>query len=154
MSNNPFNAYKIIEKTTISGRETEARVLNKAAQKLKNCQDNWKIDSRGYPDSVTELKLDEALNFNQRLWSVFQAELSKQENPLPVNLKQNLLRLSTFIDKRIFELLSYPARDKLTIIIKINQNIAAGLSTTAGHTENKMPLLSPKPARMAASYAV
>ena len=150
MSNNPFNAYKIIEKTTISGRETEARVLNKAAQKLKNCQDNWKIDSRGYPDSVTELKLDEALNFNQRLWSVFQAELSKQENPLPVNLKQNLLRLSTFIDKRIFELLSYPAKDKLTIIIKINQNIAAGLSDSEPNVS--VPL--PEPAIMAGSVVL
>ena len=150
MNNNPFKAYKVIEKTTISGRETEARVLNKAAQKLQNCQDNWGIDSRGYPDSVTGLKLDEALNFNQRLWSVFQAELSKQENPLPVNLKQNLLRLSTFIDKRIFELLSYPAKDKLTIIIKINQNIAAGLSDSEPNVS--VPL--PEPAIMAGSVAL
>ncbi len=139
MSNNPLNAYKIIEKTTISGRETEARVLNKAAQKLKNCQDNWITDSRGYPDSITGVKLDEALNFNQRLWSIFQAELSKQENPLPVNLKQNLLRLSTFIDKRIFELIAYPVKDKLTIIIKINQNIAAGLNNSAQDLTVQLP---------------
>ena len=150
MSNNPLNAYKIIEKTTISGRETEARVLNKAAQKLKNCQDNWITDSRGYLDSITEVKLDEALNFNQRLWSIFQAELSKQENPLPVNLKQNLLRLSTFIDKRIFELIAYPVKDKLTIIIKINQNIAAGLNNSAQDLTAQLP----EPAIMTARAAL
>nr|MBL0717496.1 hypothetical protein [Desulfobacterales bacterium] len=104
----------------------------------------------GYPDSVTGLKLDEALNFNQRIWRVFQAELSKQENPLPVNLKLNLLRLSTFIDKRIFELISYPARDKLTIIIKINQNIAAGLSNS--EVNETVPL--PEPAIMAGAVAL
>jgi flagellar protein FlaF len=139
MRNNPLNAYKIIEKTTISGRETEARVLNKAAQKLKNCQDNWKTDSRGYLDPTTEVQLDEALNFNQRLWSIFQAELSKRENPLPANLKQNLLKLSMFIDKRIFELLAYPVKDKLTIIIKINQNIAAGLNNSAQDLTAPLP---------------
>ncbi|MBL0701245.1 MAG: flagellar biosynthesis regulator FlaF [Desulfosarcina sp.] len=139
MSNNPLNAYKIIEQTTISGRETEARVLNKAAQKLKNCQDTWKTDSRGNPDSTTEAKLDEALNFNQRLWSIFQAELSKHENPLPVNLKQDLLRLSAFIDKRIFEVLAYPARDNLAILIKINQNIAAGLNDSAQDLTAQFP---------------
>ena len=139
MNSNPLNAYKTIEKTTISGRETEARVLNKAAQKLKKCQDNWKTDSRGYPDSMTNVKLDEALNFNQRIWSIFQAELSKQENPLPVNLKQDLLRLSAFIDKRIFETLSYPDKDKLTIIIKINQNIAAGLNYSEPDVTAQLP---------------
>ena len=150
MSNNPLNAYKIIEKTTISGRETEARVLNKAAQKLKNCQDTWKTDSRGNPDSITEVKLDEALNFNQRLWSIFQAELSKHKNPLPVNLKQDLLRLSAFIDKRIFEVLAYPARDNLTILIKINQNIAAGLNDS----EQDLPAQFPEPTLMTARAAL
>jgi flagellar protein FlaF len=143
MNNNPLNAYKIIEKTTISGRETEARVLNKAAQKLQYCQNNWNMDNR-------VAKLDEALNFNQRLWSIFQAELSKQENPLPVNLKQNLLRLSTFIDKRIFELIAYPAKDKLTIIIKINQNIAAGLNNSA----HDLTVQLPEPAIMTARAAL
>jgi len=38
-----------------------------------------------------------------------------------------LLRLSGFIDKRIFEIQAHPAKEKLTIIIDINNNIAAGL---------------------------
>jgi len=117
---NPVEAYQDVEKATISGRETEARVLNKAAQKLKNCQDNWDAVDR-------EEKLDEALRFNQRIWSIFQGELSRDVNPLPKQLRRDLLRLSAFIDRRIFETMAYPSAEKLTAVININNNIAAGL---------------------------
>ena len=120
MYRNPVKAYQDVEKATISGRETEARVLSKAALKLKDCQDNWDAVDR-------DAKLDEALRFNQRIWSIFQGELSSEENPLPKQLKRDLLRLSAFIDRRIFETMAYPAPEKLTAVININNNIAAGL---------------------------
>ncbi|MBW1822085.1 MAG: flagellar biosynthesis regulator FlaF [Deltaproteobacteria bacterium] len=120
MYSNPLEAYKTVEKTTISGRETEARVLTQAALKLKDCRDNWSAKDR-------DEKLDEALKYTQRIWSIFQGELSRKDNPLPRQLKINLLQLSSFIDKRIFETMSYPSPEKLTAVININQNIAAGL---------------------------
>ena len=120
MYNNPLEAYQTVDKTTMSGRETEARVLTHATLKLKDCQDNWDAEDR-------DEKLDEALKYTQRIWSVFQGELAKPDNPLPKQLKINLLRLSSFIDKRIFETMSYPSPEKLTAVININTNIAAGL---------------------------
>ncbi len=120
MHSNPLEAYKTVDKTTMSGRETEARVLTQAALKLKDCQDNWDAEDR-------DEKLDEALKYTQRIWSIFQGELAKPDNPLPRQLKINLLRLSSFIDKRIFETMSYPSPEKLTAVININRNIAAGL---------------------------
>ena len=120
MYNSPLAAYQQIEKPTVSGRETEARVLTTAADKLKECQRNWGADTN-------HNQLNEALLFNQKIWSIFQTELVKPDNPLPDDLKQNLLQLSVFIDKRIFEIMAYPSPEKLTIIININQNIAAGL---------------------------
>ena len=120
MYNKALNAYKSVEKTTVSGRETEARVLTEAAIKLRTCQKKWDAENR------SEL-LDEALTYNQRIWTIFQAELGKEDNPLPDNIKLDLLRLSAFIDKRIFEIMAYPDPEKLNIIIKINENIAAGL---------------------------
>ena len=120
MYSNPLEAYKTVDKTTMSGRETEARVLTQAALKLKDCQDSWHTKAR-------DEKLDEALKYTQRIWSIFQGELGKPDNPLPKHLKINLLRLSSFIDKRIFETMSYPSPEKLTVVININQNIAAGL---------------------------
>ena len=120
MYSNALKAYENVDRTTMSGRETEARVLTKAALKLKSCQDSWHAARR-------EEKLDEALKYTQRIWSIFQAELSNKENPLPRQVKLNLLRLASFIDKRIFEIIAFPTPEKLTAIIEINRNIAAGL---------------------------
>ena len=115
-----LNAYKTVEKTTVSGRETEARVLTEGAIKLRNCQQQWQDANR------SEL-LDEALRYNQRIWTIFQAELAKEDNPLPESIKLDIFRLSRFVDKRIFEVMGSPSPEKLDILIKINENIAAGL---------------------------
>lgn len=120
MYRNPLEAYQTVDKTTMSGRETESRVLAQAALKLKDCQDNWNAEDRNS-------RLDEALKYNQWIWSVFQSELAREDNPLPGQLKQGLLRLGAFIDRRIFETMAFPAPEKLTAVININQNISAGL---------------------------
>ena len=125
MYNHAVNAYKQVDKSTISGRETEARVLTEAALKLKKCQESW-----GSPDLETQL--DQALRYNQKIWSIFQGELEREDNPLPGKLKIDILRLAAFIDKRIFEVMAYPSPEKLNIIININQNIAAGLRGSPG----------------------
>jgi flagellar protein FlaF len=117
---NPLQAYQAVEKTTLSGRETEARVLTQAALQLKHCQENWNETDRS-------AKLEEALRFNQRIWSIFQSELGRPENPLPRKIKVDLLRLSKFIDQRIFEVFGKPSPEKLNILVDINRNIAAGL---------------------------
>jgi flagellar protein FlaF len=117
---NPLDAYQNVEKATLSGRELEASVLNRAAMRLTMAKQHW--DS---PEHDSEL--DEALRYNQRLWTLFQAELSMESNPLPVEVKRNLLQLSAYIDKRTFDIMSFPERDKLDILISINKNIAAGL---------------------------
>ncbi len=120
MLTNPVQAYENVNKTTLPGREIEAAVLTKAARKLKECQDNWDAEDR-------DEKLAAALKFNQLIWSIFQGELQKEDNPMPKKLKVDLLRLSAFIDRRIFETMAHPAPEKLTTVININNNIAAGL---------------------------
>ena len=121
MQSAQIETYRNTQKMTMSGRELEAAVLTKAAQKLTFCQNNWEASDR-------EEKLQEALKYNQQVWTVFQTELSNPENPLPKKLKEDLLSLSAFIDRRIFDILSFPSPEKLNAIININLNIAAGLS--------------------------
>lgn len=123
MNQNPVNAYASMQKEHLSGRELEASVLTRAGIMLKQVQDNWDTPDR-------EAKLLEAIKFNQKVWSFFQAELSDPENPMPKNLREDILNLSLFIDKRLFEILANPDKDKLQIVIDINFNIAAGLRTT------------------------
>ena len=120
-----METYRTVQKTTMSDREIEASVLTKAAAKLKYCQDNWNAADRSE-------KLDEALKFNQLMWSIFQGELSKPDHALPKKLREDILSLSAFIDKRIFEVMAYPAPEKLAIIININLNLAAGLRGSPG----------------------
>jgi flagellar protein FlaF len=115
-----LDAYRTIQKSTIDGRELEAHVLVRAAQMLTACRDNWSAADR-------DVRLTEALKFNQKLWSLFQAELSKSDNPLPRNIREDILSLSAFIDKRIFDVMAFPEPQKLDIIVAININIAAGL---------------------------
>lgn len=120
MNSNALRAYDQVSRTTLSGPEVEAAALTKAATKLKRCQDNWDADGR-------DSELDNALKFNQRMWSIFQGELGREDNPLQKDIRRDVLKLSAFIDKRILEIMAYPEPEKLTAIISINQNIAAGL---------------------------
>jgi flagellar protein FlaF len=125
---NAVKSYQLVDKETMSGRETEARVLTQGALKLIDCQKHWDAPDR-------KSRLDAALKYNQRIWSIFQVEISKPDNPLPTQIKQNILHLSRFIDQRIFDTMAFPEANKLSIIIKINQNIAAGLRGSASDAQ-------------------
>jgi flagellar protein FlaF len=120
MPSKPIDAYQEIEKEALSGRELEAAVLSKAAARLRAVRDQWDSPDRGE-------MLEEALRYNQRIWTVLQVELTNPDNPLPREVKENLLTLSVFIDKRTFETMAYPSADKLDVLINIDHNIAAGL---------------------------
>ncbi len=114
-------AYESGSKVTDSSRELEAGALYKAARKLEACQQAWSSPDR-------PAMLEEALRYNQRLWTLFQGELGADANPLPNELKVNLLRISAFIDRRTFEVLSEPSPERLQPLIDIDRNIASGLA--------------------------
>ena len=120
MYRNVTQAYQSTEKATLSGRELEAHVLNKAALKLAECQNDWEAPDR-------DIRLTEALKLNQKIWSIFQTEIAAEDSSLPKSLRIDLLRLAQFIDQRIMDAMAFPEPGKLTAIININNNIAAGL---------------------------
>jgi flagellar protein FlaF len=117
-----------MHKETVSGNALESSVLIRAAQKLKDCQEHWDAEDR-------ESQFKEALRFNQMIWSIFQGELGQEENPLPAAIKHQLLTLSAYVDKTIFEAMANPIPEKLTLLIQINQNIAAGLMASPGRSQ-------------------
>ncbi|MBM3152732.1 MAG: flagellar biosynthesis regulator FlaF [Gammaproteobacteria bacterium] len=104
----------------LAGRELEAAVLNKAAALLEEAVGRWQED-------IDHALLDQALKYNQALWSVLQAELMSDASPLPFPLRENILSLSSFVDRRTFEVMAYPQADKLEILIRINRGLADGL---------------------------
>jgi flagellar protein FlaF len=117
------NAYDTASRTTSSSRELEANALFKAARLLEASVQDWGAPGCG-------ARLDEALRHNQKLWTFFQTELSDPANPLPRDLRSNLLSLSLFVDKRTFEAMIGDSPEKVRILIEINRHIASGLSTT------------------------
>lgn len=124
MHSSQAEVYSRAQVSALSDREAEAAVLMKAAAMMKHVQSHWAAPDR-------DMVLERALKYNQRLWTFFQVSLLDENNPLPQQIRENVLRLSAFIDRRIFETLAYPAPEKLDILININTNIAAGLKGTA-----------------------
>jgi flagellar protein FlaF len=121
MFGKPGAAYDAAQKATPSGRELEAAALFKAARRLEAVKSHWEAPDR-------DALLLEALRYNQRLWTVFQAELERPDHGLPDELRLNLLRLAAFIDRRTFDLMANPDREKLQALIDIDRNIASGLA--------------------------
>jgi flagellar protein FlaF len=126
MSTTKMQAYRNAQKATIvSEREIDAYVLTQSALKLRECQQNWDISEKERID-----RLFAALKINSKLWSIFQAEITRDDNPLPRQVRQDLLTLSLFVDKRTKEIMCFPEPGKLTVLIDINLNLAAGLSAS------------------------
>jgi flagellar protein FlaF len=123
MTATQMQAYRTAQKTApSSGREIEALALTNAAQRLIECQKRWDEEGHFY-------RLDEALRLNRKLWTIFQTEMVRPDNPLPEEIKKNILELSLFVDRQMIDTLIAPKSEKLDIIININLNLAAGLRT-------------------------
>lgn len=118
---NAFNAYAAAAKsaqTTASPRELEASLLIKAATRLQSIADDW--DGR-----ATEL--DGALAYNRKLWTLLVSAVIKEENPLPVDIKRNILGLANFIFNQTFRVAAAPGPQGLAALVSINRDLAAGL---------------------------
>jgi flagellar biosynthesis activator protein FlaF len=129
---NPYDVYKKAEKNNLAGKDLEVAVLVKGARLLRDCQKVW--------DNLTQKQLlhqlGEACKYNQRIWAVFQTEALQEDNPFPDVLKRNILLLAAYVDKKLIDALAYPGPEKLTQVININLNIAAGLR---GNPEGELP---------------
>jgi len=69
--------------------------------------------------------------FNRRLWSIFMTEAEANENPHPLEVRQNIANISLFVLTQTIEMQLDPDPAKLKSLIDINCNIAAGLAGKA-----------------------
>ena len=111
-------AYGKVARQTSRPREMEANLLLKAAARLQAASDAW----GGGRDQV-----DEALLYNRKLWSVFLTSVTRNDNPLPELVRQNVANLGLFVMNQTLSLMAEPRREKLVPLISINREIAAGL---------------------------
>jgi|SRR5687768_8711587 flagellar protein FlaF len=111
-------AYGRVANQTSSPRELEADLLLKAAARLQAVSDSWGVNTD---------QIDEALLYNRKLWSVFLTSVTRQDNPLPAPVRQNVANLGLFVMNQTISLMAEPRREKLVPLISINREIAAGL---------------------------
>ena len=117
-------AYQQVAKRTASPRDLEANLLTKSAGNLQRIRDDW--------ESAQD-ELHSALKFNRKLWTVFLSSATRDDNPLPKPIRQNIANLGMFVMSHSIKLEANPQASRLNVLININREIAAGLrAATAG----------------------
>lgn len=125
MSKTPYtqasNKYGKAAKETPDQRELEGQLLLKAAAEMQRLHDRW--------DDATPEDIDNILTYNRKLWMLFFDNAIENPESRPVDLRNNIVNLCNFIFKRSMNILSEPSREKLSVLIEINRQIATGLLT-------------------------
>ena len=114
------NPYIENHSQTLKGADIEAEILEQAAMKMRKVHKNWEKEEQFQ-------MMDAALQFNQKIWNLFQADIGKNTNNLPDEIRQNILSLSVYVRKTTLQLLSEPSASKLNSLIQINESLANGL---------------------------
>ena len=109
-----------------SPRQTEGRALLESARRMAEAQKK--------PEDLKGMK--ETARLNWRLWTIFQAEFTQADCPLPPEVRKNMLDLCNFVDKHTVRLLANPEPKAFDVLINVNRQIAAGLlaDVPAGET--------------------
>jgi flagellar biosynthesis activator protein FlaF len=120
-------AYARVAHEMMDPRELEASLLLKASAKLQAVMDEW---VQKPPQALSD-----ALLYNRRLWIIFIDAVIRDENKLPIPIRQNILNLGIFVMAETFSLMAAPKQEHLANLIRINRAIAAGLASKAGKGE-------------------
>lgn len=111
-------AYGTVAQQTANPRELEVQLLLRAASRLQAVHDDWE-------GGITQL--DHALLFNRKLWTIFLSSVTRVDNPLPAEIRQNVANLGLFVMNHTMTIMGEPRRERLPALININRELAAGL---------------------------
>lgn len=115
-----------------SPQHTEAWALIESARRMAVAIGN------GDPKNKDNRKnMKGAVRLNWRLWTIFQAELTQEDSPLPADLRINMLTLCQFVDRHTVSCLTEPTPEKLKALIDVNRHIAAGLLGSTSDDERE-----------------
>jgi flagellar biosynthesis activator protein FlaF len=117
---NAAKAYARTAQVSSSPRDIEAQTLLMAARKLVEVQQECK--------GPGDKRMNAALMFNRQLWTIFMSAAESNDNPQPIEVRQNIVNIAAFVLQRTIELQNNPTPEKLQSLIDINSNIAAGLA--------------------------
>jgi flagellar protein FlaF len=111
-------AYGKTASQTTNPRELEADLLLQAASQLQSIRDGWESK---------QSELNAALTNNRKLWSLLVATVTRPENPLPANIRQNVANIGIYVFKQTLTAMTNPKPENLGSLININRELASGL---------------------------
>jgi flagellar protein FlaF len=111
-------AYGKVANQIASPREMEAAQLLVAASQLQAIRDGWE---------TRRSELGAVLLNNRKLWSILMTSVTRPENPLPDNVRQNVANIGIFVLKQTVTALADPRPENLGALININRELASGL---------------------------
>ncbi|RDE10248.1 flagellar biosynthesis regulator FlaF [Pelagibacterium lacus] len=118
MYNQGALAYQKTAQQTADPRTLEATLLSRSAAHLQAIRDTW-------PERQNELEVE--LTKNRKIWSIFIQSVTREDSPLPRQLRENIANLGIFIMGQTYEMLLTRDPAKLDALIDINRQISAGL---------------------------
>lgn len=121
MSNAAAQAYARTAQTTASPREIPG-VAESGKQASGHCEQSRPDRRRIRRCAAVQPQL---------CWAILLSAVTSDDNPQPVEVRQNIVNIGTFVLTQTAELQLNPQRDKLKPLIDINCNLAAGLSGRA-----------------------
>jgi flagellar protein FlaF len=116
--NTRTKAYKKVARQIASPREVEADLLMGAATRLQAVLDDWEGSKHDF---------NAALLQNRKLWAIFLTDVTSNDSPLPIEIRQNVANLGMFVINHTLAISRKPQPDQLSVLININRQIAAGL---------------------------
>ena len=116
-----INAYAQTTNTALEPRQIDAAALIKAATLMQELKDNWESQKGA---------LDDVLQFNRKLWTIFASSMADETHGLPLDVKNNVASLGVFVFKHTVDILKEPSPEKLDTLININHELAKGLRET------------------------
>jgi flagellar biosynthesis regulator FlaF len=102
--------------TELTVFEEDALALTQAALEL----------SRAF-EAKDEKRLAAALDLNLQVWVGIRTLVSQSENPLPIAIKDNLIRLSSFVAQKTFEMQNGANAKTIDALTNANLQISEGL---------------------------
>ena len=115
---NPYASQQRSQLANAAPQSAEGWALVETARRLEAAKQN--------PQDLEAILA--AVRTNWRIWTIIQSSLVDPDCPLPREIRENLLNLSRFIDRRSAELIASPKDvHKLDVLINIDRQIGAGL---------------------------
>jgi flagellar protein FlaF len=111
-------AYGKVANKIASPRAMEADLLLTAASQLQTIRDSW---------ATKQSELNSALTNNRKLWSLLVSSVTRPENPLPVDVRQNVANIGIFVFKQTITAMANPKPENIGSLIDINRELASGL---------------------------